>query len=138
MAKRSQVAMEYMMVVGFAMLMVIPLFVIYGSQGMAARDQVNEKQASNIARKIVDSAETVYYLGKPSKTTIKVYMPDDIRNITISPRSIDFHMRTSQGVSVISVESSYVNLTGSLSANPGIHYIEIAADDYAVNVSTRS
>jgi hypothetical protein len=47
-------------------------------------------------------------------------------------------MKTSIGMSDISAESSTVNLTGSLSARPGIHYIEITADDYAVNISTRS
>jgi len=138
MKKIAQIAMEYMMVVGFALLMVIPLVAIYGSQGQAAKDQVNENQAYNIGRKIVDSAETVYFLGEPSKTTLKVYMPYNIQSITVSDQTIDFVILTAKGPSNISSESSTVNLTGTISTNPGIHYIEIIASNNVVNISTRS
>jgi len=137
MKKKGQVSMEYMLVVGFALLMVIPLFAIYGKHSQETNDQVNTHQAYNIARKIVDSAETVYYLGKPAKTTIKVYMPHNIENVTVQSRAILFNIRSTEGrvIQVPPPESS-INMSGSISASPGMHLIEIVADDYFVNIST--
>ena len=76
--------MEYMLIVGFSLLLIMPVLVIYGTEKQSISNQVSYSQAKQIATKIADSAETVYYLGKPSRTTIRVYMPYNIQDITFN------------------------------------------------------
>ncbi len=134
--KSAQISMEYMIVIGFTLLMITPLLVIYGKERQNINDQVNSRQAFNIARKIVDSAHTVYYLGKPAKTTLKVYMPNNVEDILFRNYTIIFRMKSGLGTQEIMSESS-VNLTGKISTGTGIQYIDITAQDYAVNITTR-
>ena len=135
MVRTGQVSMEYMIVVGFSILMIIPIVAIYGAEKNNISDRVNERQAATIARKITDSAETVYYFGKPTKTTIKVYMPHNVKNIVIGNNYIS--MIVMIGGTLVEIPPSYsaVNLTGNVTPRTGIQFIEITADDYAVNIS---
>jgi len=128
--------MEYLLIIGFSMFMLIPILVLYGGQKQEINDRVNMDQAVNVQQKIVDAAQTVYFLGKPAKTTLKVYMPEGIRQVGIDGQYIYFMMpflNMEQNVSTYSA----INLSGSLPTRQGIQYIEITADDYQVNISNK-
>jgi len=129
--------MEYMVVVGFTLLMLLPVIAIYGIERQSMREQVNIKQAQNIARKIVDASETTYYLGKPAQTTIKVYMPPGVRSVTFTNREVLFIMDVGSKTTEVPPPVSSINMSGNLSINPGLQYILITADDYQVNISNK-
>ena len=105
--------MEYLLVTGFALLMITPIFIIYGLEKNSINQQVTSTQVQNIARKMADAAETVYYLGTPATTTLKIYMPERVQDVTISGNSIDFRINTQGGLSNVSAET-HVNLTGTM------------------------
>jgi hypothetical protein len=132
--RNAQYAMEYMVVMAFALLALIPVLLIYGTEKSSMESKVNANQVTQVARKITDSAESVYYLGSPSKTTLKVYMPSNVINVTISGKEIIFKVNTQGGVSDI-VAQSEVNLSGSISGRSGIRYITIAAQENDVYIS---
>jgi len=134
---KAQVSMEYMAVVGFTLLMLLPIVAIYGMERQGMRDQINIKQAQNIGRKIVDAAETTYFLGKPAKTTLKVYMPPDVYDIHIGNNEIVFVMKIGNVLTEVPPPYSSVNLSGSLSNKQGIQYIQISADHYQVNITNK-
>ena len=136
MQMRAQVSMEYMLVVGFSLLMIIPVIAIYGQQRDSINYQINTRQAHNIAHKVADAAETVYYLGKPAKTTLKVYMPANIEAVSIGNQTVKFYINVGKEVTEVNAESG-VNMTGYITTRRGLHFIEIAADDYAVNITSR-
>jgi len=142
MGKLAQISMEYMMVVAFTLIMVIPMLAIYGMERQGINDSINTKQAENIARKIVDSAETVFFLGKPAKTTLKVYIPNNIDSVEINDYEVVFKVKivAASGGFIINdiVGSSQVNMTGNITSDPGLHFIEIAADDNVVNITTKN
>ena len=77
---KSQVSVEYMLIMGFTVLMTLPLLLIYYTYSSESGDTVATSQALQIARRIVDASESVYYLGKPSQTTLKLNFPDNIKN----------------------------------------------------------
>jgi len=129
--------MEYMVVVGFTLLMLLPIIAIYGIEKESMREQVNLRQAQNIARKIVDASETTYYLGKPARTTLKIYMPPDVVDVTFDNREVVFFMQAGSSVTEVPPPVSSVNLSGNISLRQGIQYIEIAADVYQVNISNK-
>ena len=132
---KSQVSVEYMFVMGFAALMTIPLLLIYYTYTADSADSVASGQAMQIARKIVDSAESVYYLGKPSQTTLKLNFPDKIESTNLSNREVVFRMNVQSGTTDI-VQVSSVNRSGSLPTTEGIHIVTIKADEGYVRITS--
>src|SRR3989344_4069395 len=100
-SQKSQVSVEYMLIMGFAALMTIPLVMIYYTYSSDSSDSVAASQAMQIARKIVDSSESVYYLGKPSQTTLKLNFPDKIHSTNLSSREVVFRMNVKSGTADI-------------------------------------
>ncbi len=133
--KNAQVSMEYVIVIGFVMLITIPLILIFYEHTRATSDQVITNQVDQIARKIIDNSETIYYIGEPSRTSIKVYMPENVENVTIGNNEINFRVKTNVGITDISYVSS-VNISGSIAITKGIHYINIESKGDYVWVST--
>lgn len=131
MKKRGQVGIEFVITVGFALLILIPLSVLLYEHTAKTYEDVNNNQAGLIVRKVVDNANSVYYLGHPSTVTLKVYMPEDIEVVNITGREITF--RLDNGGDVVGIAN--VNLTGSLSAESGLKYIKIAAMENYVNIT---
>ena len=132
---KSQVSVEYMLVMGFAALITIPLLIIYYTYSSDSTDSVASSQALQIARKIVDASESVYYLGKPSQTTLKVNFPDRIQSTNLSNREVVFKIKTQYGIGE-TVQVSAVNLSGTLPTTQGIHIITLKAQDGYVQVTS--
>lgn len=132
---KSQVSVEYMFIMGFATIIIMPLLVIYYTYSADANDSVASNQALQIARNVVDSSESVYYLGKPSQTTLKLNFPDNIKSTNLSNREVVFKMKSQYGITEI-VQVSSVNMSGTLPTTPGIHIITIKAQDGYVEVSS--
>lgn len=126
--------MEYLTIVSFVAIITIPLMIIYYTYANTTADEINMNQLLQITRKIADTADSVYYLGKPSETTIKVYMPNNVEAVNITSNSIAFTIETVAGLSDI-VSSTNVNVSGTVPVSQGIHYINIKAMDYYVNIS---
>ena len=132
---KSQISVEYMFIIGFATLVSIPLLVIYYTYSSEASDSVSTSQAMQIARKIVDASESVYYIGKPSQTTLKMNFPENLQVINLSNYEIVIKVKTKNGVTDV-VQISSVNISGNLSRTPGIHIVTIKAEDKFVNVTS--
>ncbi len=132
--EKGQMSMEYLMVMGFALIVTVPLVIIFFEQSSSAQEKVSADNAAQIARQIIDTSEQVYYLGEPSATTIKANMPDNVEQIIISGNDLTFRMQTGSGLSDVTV-SSDVNLTGGLSSEPGIHNIKIEATANGVSIA---
>ena len=135
MPSKSQVSVEYMLVMGFAALMTLPLLIIYYTYSSDTSDSVTTGQALQIARQIVDSSESVYYLGKPSQTTLKFNFPDNIQSTNLSNKEVVFKVKTNNGVTDI-VQVSAVNMSGSLPTTQGIHIITVTAQDGYVQITS--
>src|SRR3989338_5785802 len=108
---RSQVSVEYMLVMGFAALLTIPLLLIYHTYSADSTDAVATGQALQISRKIIDASESVYYLGKPSQTTLKLSFPEGIYSTNVLGKEIVFKIKTQAGVTEV-VQVSPVNMSG--------------------------
>ena len=135
MKKRCQVSIEFLAIFTFAFLMLIPLTIIFFHQSSQSKDALDSSHIRNVAVKIIEKAESVYYMGEPSKITIKVNFPYKIHNISIGDKEVTFNFRDYENhVSSIS-EVSTINITGSLSPREGIHYIAIEAKEGYVLVS---
>lgn len=131
---RGQISTEYLIVFGFV------VFIILGLLGTAffytsnTSNQIKIDQVSNFADKIISNSESVFYLGEPSKVTLKVYLPAGVSLINISSSDILFKVSTSSGVNIVSF-SSRVPLNGSISFSEGFKRIEILAVEDHVQIN---
>lgn len=133
--KRGQASVEFITIFGFVFLMMIPLVLIFFDQVGGIKDSIAENQLRNIALKIADKAETVYYAGEPSRTTIKVQIPENLESAEILSRTIRFSYRSSNNA-LHNVEAvSLVNISGNISVEPGIHYIELTSSGGEVSIA---
>lgn len=132
---KSQVSVEYMLVMGFAALMTIPLLLIYYTYSSDSSESVAASQALQVARRIVDASESVYYLGSPSQTTLKLNFPDMIYSTNLSNKELVFRLKTKNGLTDI-VQVSAVNMSGSLPTSQGTHVITIIAQDNYVQIAS--
>ncbi len=94
---KGQVSMEYLIVMGFIFMMIIPLVVIFMQENDNMERDIAIASASKISKELIDAAEEIYYKGPPSKTTIKVNFPKRIINVTISPTEISMKITGSKG-----------------------------------------
>lgn len=128
---RGQISIEFIVTVGFALLMIIPLTILLYEHNTKTYEEVNINQGGLIARKITDAANNVYYLGYPSTLTLRVYFPEYISSINISGRELIFNFETGQSA----VSTANINLTGKISTQSGLRDITITALENLVNIS---
>ena len=131
---KSQISVEYLAIMGFVGIVTMSLLVIYFTTVQSANDEISSRQAMQIARKIADASESVYYLGEPSQTTLKVFIPDNIKSAYLNNTQVVFEVKTTNGVGDI-VQLSSVNMTGQLPSSSGIHTITIKSESGSVAIS---
>jgi uncharacterized protein (UPF0333 family) len=133
---KGQVSIEFLIIVGFAMLISIPLIYIFYIQSESVNSEITSAQVDKIASEVRDAADEVYYLGSPSKKTVTVYMPDSVKSITLIGTTIIFNVSTSQGRYEV-VKWSVANFSSSsqIEAKSGIRHISVEAQAYDVLVT---
>ncbi len=132
--KEGQASVEFMIIIGFMLTILIPLSILYYQHVYNMNTDVKAEQLQKVANEVVDKAEEVYYLGSPSKITIKAYIPNDIEDIKINSNEINFKLKTSSGITDIFAVSK-VNLTGNIENKEGIRTITIQAEDNDVRIT---
>lgn len=132
--KRGQAGTEYLILIGFitfAIMSVLALAYVYSD---SIKDQLVLNQVENFANNLINSAESVYFSGEPSKIVVNLYLPDRVENISIIYDSLVISTITSNGINVRAYESR-VPLEGSLSSGFGTRKITLSATDDYVSVS---
>lgn len=133
--KRAQAAIEYLFIVGFALLFVIPIILLFYTQRADISDEIVFAQINRLGLELENAIDNVYYLGAPSKQTIKIYVPESIDSVFVASNSITFTFDTvAFGLYNYSIYPD-VNLTGSIYAHGGINNFVVEATEWAVKVT---
>ena len=85
--RKGQGAFEYVMIVGIAMLIIVPGALIFYNYSMRSSDELTRSRIEMAGNDIVDSVEKVYYIGENSWETIEVNLPENVRWIYILSNS---------------------------------------------------
>lgn len=125
--KHSQISMEYIIILGFVMIVIIGILGTALFYSGSIKDRIKIIQVNNFANKIITTAESVYYYGEPSKSTISVYLPEGVKEITISQNNLFITTQVSSGLEKSSF-SSEVPIDGVISTSSGIKKIVIRAE----------
>ncbi len=128
MRNRGQISLEYLIVVGFVVFIVILLLGLAVFYTSTARDSMSFNQLNNFANKLLNSAETVYFAGEPSKLTITAYLPEGVSSFEILENSLVFNMTTNSGNNIISYPSKVpLDLSSTFSFTGGVKRMKIVA-----------
>jgi uncharacterized protein (UPF0333 family) len=131
MKRWGQVSLEYLMITAFAFLFTIPLLGLFYTQSQRMQQDVTTTQVDRVASELADAADEVYYLGEPSKKTLKLYMPRNVEDIQLGDQKLVFKVRR-EGYTTDVVKDTAANLTGSVETFEGIHVITVQAEDDGV------
>ena len=132
--KRAQISFEYLIIVGFVTLIVSAILAISILYTSGLQDGIKMNQMGDFANKIISTSEYIFYAGAPSKATITVYLPKDVKAIEISENSLIISIQTSSGLNKIGFPSK-VNISGVITTSQGLKEIEIIALDDSVSIS---
>lgn len=125
--KRGQASTEYLILIGFGLAILAFLAIIQFEHNEERDAIVISSQVDRIGRKLVDASEEVYFLGEPARTTIKIYLPNNIEDILIMNQTIIFKVRSAGGISDIERYST-VNITGNITSSSGVKHISVRAE----------
>jgi hypothetical protein len=126
--KKSQVSIEYLIIIGFVSVVLVLILAVAFFYSGGIKDRIKITQVNNFANKIISTAESIYYYGEPSKTTISVYLPEGVENIEISGDELIISTRVSSGLEKTSF-SSKVPIDGTITTVSGIKRIVIYATE---------
>lgn len=126
--KRGQISTEYLILISFVTFVVLTALGVAFFYTGGVRDSLKFNQIESFSDKLISLAESVYYAGEPSKTTMKGYLPEGIQDITVSGKDIIFTVSAEGGTSVTAY-SANVNLTGTISSSSGVKRILLTARD---------
>lgn len=79
----AQASMEYVMIAGFVALVIIPTTFLFYSYASDSAEEIDRAQIDKFGNDVVSTAETVYYLGHPSRMTISERLPKNVQSISI-------------------------------------------------------
>lgn len=131
--KRGQSGIEYLIIVGFITFAITTILIsAYFYIGLS-RDKIRDNQLEVFSQKIIKSAESVYYSGEPSQTTIIVYIPKNVENIEITGHNLIVEAATSTG-NIKRVFTSNVPMNGTING-VGSKKIVIKAEQDFVEIN---
>ena len=133
-ANKSQIGIEYLIIVGLVTFVVMSLMLIAFFYSNASRDNMKINQANGFAMKIIAASESTFYSGEPSKATITTYLPDGVKSVEILENSVVLTIETYSGITRSSFKSK-VPIEGSLSSTAGIKKVKIQANQKGITIT---
>ncbi len=134
MVKKSQMGVEYMIIIGFvtfAIISTLAIAIVYSGQ---TKDKIKLNQAESFSVQLINSAESVFFAGEPSKATISLYLPEGIADLNITTNYVVITISTSTGKNIISYKSK-VPLNGTISSVEGIKRLTLEAKNTFVQIT---
>jgi len=132
--KKGQIGVEYMIIVGFVTLAIATVLVLAVYYSDQLEDRIRLNQVENFATQLVNSAESVFFSGEPSKTTVRLYLPDGVQGIGINSDDIIINVAVSSGQNIRAYHSR-VPLQGSITPTQGTKKITLQATEDHVQIS---
>ena len=83
-SNKAQGSVEYLSIVGIALLLLIPATILFTNYARNTNDEVVANQIALIGNSILGKAEEMYVLGAGSWTTEEIIMPESLAESVIS------------------------------------------------------
>ena len=106
---KGQVATEYLVIVAFIVVILVPVTIIYIKYTGSTQDVVGGAKTSYIAKEISKAANEVYSYGIDSQKKISVSFPENVQSVSFSGNELLFTIIDSKGGVSEVVEVADVN-----------------------------
>ena len=133
---KAQSSLEYMLLIGFVTLAISVVLITAYFYINFSKDRIKENQVENFSGKIISSAESVFFSGEPSQTTITIYIPPGVEDINFNAKELEITYITSSGTNKVSF-SSRVNLSGEINKLEGTKILIIKALENEVLITQK-
>lgn len=145
MSDKAQFAVEHMLVIALGILVIIPIVYFFYNYSVSQMDEVSMTQINRMGNDILNSAESVYYMGKPSRVTLDTNMPPGVNGIYILGTKEIVYNFTFRGKysdiafsSNVPIAGPYANETGtpcsSACYSPGLKHITMISEGENVSI----
>ena len=85
--RKAQVAMEYVMILSFALMILIPTIYVFREYVMESSDEIVINNVNRVARTLIDGSREIFYLGAPSKVIVDLEMPERVESMWLMDNS---------------------------------------------------
>ena len=133
---KAQSSLEYMLLIGFVTLAISIVLITAYFYINFSKDRIKENQVENFSGKIISSAESVFFSGEPSQTTITIYIPSGVEDINFNAKELEITYITSSGTNKVSF-SSRVDLSGEINKLEGTKILIIKALENEVLITQK-
>ncbi|MFC1648963.1 hypothetical protein ACFL1B_05930 [Nanoarchaeota archaeon] len=139
---KGQVSVEYLMVVGIALMILVPGAVLFYNFSKGTSDQLASARINRAGVEILSTAEAMYAVGQNSWATVAIDFPETVKNIYIlNDDELVVRYEGQSGMtdavffSDISIVAPYPG--GNISSNfqPGLTKIKVASRGPDVEIS---
>jgi hypothetical protein len=132
--KKGQSAFEYAIIVGLALLILLPLWININNSLGATQTGLQSSYAHHAVSKLKGAADSVFVQGSPAKFTMLVTMPNGVDNVTIGNNEISIRLSTPSGITDV-VATTLGPVQGSIGTSPGAHRVVVAASGSIINIT---
>lgn len=134
-SEKAQAALEYLLIMGIAMLILVPLFSIVSSYTYQSKVRMRINALRDSLQNLAESSDMVYSQGYPAKITTRFYVPEGIVFTNVTQHYFHARLQTAAGLTDLTSRTN-ANLTGSLPSSPGSYQVQIKmGEEGLVNVS---
>ncbi len=109
--KKAQVSMEYMIIIGFSLMVMIPIIILATNYSTDYSYKFKSYQAQKAADIFTKISDELFFEGYPSKRTIKIYIPDNIKDSYIINKTIVFELRQKNDIIKVYSTAEYANMS---------------------------
>jgi hypothetical protein len=81
--RNGQAAIEFLFVVGFAMMLIIPSLALFGMFVQETSDTVTRSQVNRIGNYMIDTATQAYHGTNGTIIVIELNFPQGVKNVTV-------------------------------------------------------
>lgn len=136
--RKAQTSVEYIFTVGFSLIALVAATSFFLGSTNDSSDENLLNQATHIGRTMVDTSESIFYVGSGSKTTLTLDIPKGVENITIwDKRDLVITISTHFGVSELVFVSS-VDLAPLVGGGEGVHLLPLLDESGRKNIEVNS
>ncbi|MBS3143269.1 hypothetical protein J4446_00105 [Candidatus Woesearchaeota archaeon] len=122
---KSQAATEYLVIVGFVIVVLVPAIYLYVTYSNESQDSVTSAKVDAIANEINKEVDRVYSYGEGSQTTIDANFPKNVVSVEFRGNEIIFTTLNSKGKESEIVKVANAMVDGSVNVIPGTKKLTI-------------
>jgi len=130
----GQAAIEYLSIVGIAMLLTAPIIVQTQQSTTAVGESYQNGLAKTALNTVDEAAALVNSQGEPARVTFRVRLPDGINRTEVTSEYIHIR-RVSGGQTYNFYNSIAFNISGTIPTSSGVHTLVAEAETDYVNIT---